>query len=134
MSTTALICTLKNNGKYDGIPVNFDGYLEGVGRCLIDHWTEHSKVEKFFNMCFKFDNREIRSFGDSFETTEFYPCFKNKYTIQMWKKLTNMTLEKLENMAGNYDFTYVWDGTDWYLFDTNNNEMQPVRSLLSDGE
>ena len=132
MSNTALICTLEDNGNYIGIPVHFDGYIEGVGKCLIDHWKTDADVQKLFN---EFDNREIRALGENFESTEFYPISKNKYAAKylkdMLKRLGNMSIDQLKNEAGNFDFVYVWDGVDWFWFDVDNNALQPVRSFLT---
>lgn len=117
MSTTALICKLNSDEKYDGIPIRFDGYHEGVGQILLDNWVNNEKVFDLFN---KKINCEIRCLGEDLESTEFYPPSKNKFATKFWsnfwKALKDMTIDDVENQCGNYDYVYIWNGTNWIFF------------------
>lgn len=45
MSTRSLIGIVEPNGSIRHIYCHFDGYPEGVGKCLLDHYHERSKVD-----------------------------------------------------------------------------------------
>lgn len=44
MSTRSFIGTYNDDDTLTGIYCHFDGYPEGVGRTLLDHWTDPDKV------------------------------------------------------------------------------------------
>lgn len=102
MSTRALIAYKNENGTYDVNAINFDGYIEGVGRTLQNFWDD---AEKAKDICHA---KEIRSLGEDNEETEFY----NGY-LGVLKKRKNLTFDQLCNEAGNYSYTYVYEDDMW---------------------
>lgn len=46
MSTRSAIIRKVSEGQYEGVYCHFDGYLEGVGQILLDHYTDAKTVEK----------------------------------------------------------------------------------------
>jgi len=102
MSTDALIAYKNENGTYDINCINFDGYIEGVGRTLQNFWND---TEKAKDICHA---KEIRSLGKDNEETEFY----NGY-LDVLKKRKNISFEKLCNEAGNFSYTYVYENDMW---------------------
>ena len=102
MSTHALIAYKNENGTYDVNAINFDGYIEGVGRTLQNFWDD---AEKAKDICHA---KEIRSLGEDNEETEFY----NGY-LGVLRKRKNLTFNQLCNEAGNYSYTYVYEYDMW---------------------
>ena len=102
MSTHALIAYKNENGTYDVNAINFDGYIEGVGRTLQNFWDD---AEKAKDICHA---KEIRSLGEDNEETEFY----NGY-LGVLRKRKNLTFNQLCNEAGNYSYTYVYEDDMW---------------------
>ena len=109
MSTNALVVFKNDDKTYDGISVQFDGYIEGVGRTLYFNWRCPKDVEKLCK-----ENKEVRCLGRDFEETEFYPV--RKFSRQYIKRFKGMDFYSLLNESGNFDFTYVYNkGTWWEL-------------------
>jgi hypothetical protein len=46
MSTRSAIITKQPDGTYAGIYCHFDGYVEGVGKMLLDHYQDAEKVSQ----------------------------------------------------------------------------------------
>ena len=69
MSTTASIAMLtKSNGvKYS--TVHLDGYLDGVGKILVDHYSDFTKAEKLINL------GDLSSLGTTYETSDVIKRF-----------------------------------------------------------
>lgn len=104
MSTNALIAFKNEVGKYDINAINFDGYIEGVGKTLQGHWDNPEKVKVLCHA------NEIRSLGEEMEETEFYGNY-----LGVLKNRKNLSFEKLCNEAGNFDFTYVYEDDMWQM-------------------
>ena len=105
MATNALIVCLKKNKRFDGIPVNCDGYIDsGVGETLIDYWDKLDDIRK---LCAT--KKSIRSFGNDFNDIEYYRYSWEdswedfKYTSQF----KDMDWNCLCNKSGNFNYTYV---------------------------
>ena len=73
MSTTASIAMLtKSNGvKYS--TVHWDGYLEGVGEILVDHYSDFAKTEKLIDL------GDLSALGTTYETSEVIKRFGFDY-------------------------------------------------------
>jgi hypothetical protein len=122
MATNALIACLK--GKlFEGITVHSDGYIEGgVGETLLTHWDKLKDIKKLCNA-----SKSIRNFGMDFNNIEYYPYSWEdaKYASQF----KDMDWNSLCNMAGNFNYTYVWYLGRWYLL-KNNNYFKPLKTLI----
>lgn len=123
MSTTALIVCLKGNKLFEGITVNFDGYIEGgVGETLLNHWDNLKDIRKLCTA-----SKSIRNFGIDFNNIEYYPyCLEDAKCASRFK---DMDWDSLCNMAGNFNYTYVWYLGRWYLL-KNNNYFKPLNTLI----
>lgn len=104
MSTSALIAYKNENGKYDVNAINFDGYIEGVGKTLQEYWDD---AETAKNLC---HDKEIRSLGQNKEETDFYKGY-----FCVLKKRNDLSFEKLCNEAGNFSYTYVYEDNMWQM-------------------
>ena len=102
MSTSALIAYKNENGNYDVNAINFDGYIEGVGKTLQNFWND---AEKAKNICHE---KEIRSLGEDMKETEFY----TKY-LSVLRRRQGLSFEKLCNESGNFSYTYIYEDGMW---------------------
>jgi hypothetical protein len=50
MSTRSYIGLLQKNGKVKAIYCHFDGYLDGVGKTLLNHYTAIDKIKKLLSL------------------------------------------------------------------------------------
>ena len=102
MSTSALIAYENEDGTYDVNCINFDGYVEGVGKTLQNYWNDSEKAK------FLCHANEIRSLEATVDETEFYGV-----SLAILKKRKNISFDKLCNEAGNFDYTYVYEDDMW---------------------
>ena len=124
MSTNALIVCLKKNKRFDGIPVNFDGYIDGgVGETLLNHWDNLKDIR---NLCAT--KKSIRNFGNDLNDIEYYRYNweDSLKALKYVKQFKDMDWYDLCNNSGNFCYTYVWYLGKWYLL---KNEK---RTLLKD--
>lgn len=45
MSTRSIIASITEDGKYKAIYCQYDGYPEGVGQTLLDHYNDQDKID-----------------------------------------------------------------------------------------
>ena len=109
MSTSALLAYKDENNTYFINSVNFDGYIKnGVGDTLRDCWSgDEREQEEILELV---QANPIRSLGPDFPSTEFYP---SRSTFM--KKREGLNWEELTNMAGNFNYTYVFEDGEWQL-------------------
>ena len=126
MATNALIVCLKKNKRFDGIPVNFDGYIDdGVGKTLIDYWDKLDDIRKLCAV-----KKSIRSFGNDFNDIEYYRySWEDSWEdLKYNRQFKDMDWNSLCNKSGNFDYTYVWYLGKWYLL--KNEKRKPLKDLI----
>ena len=98
---------------------HFDGYLNGVGKCLITHYTEKEQVEQLLKS-------DISSIGENPESTKYYASncepvkYKNEYVF-MYDLKNESCLE----------YIYLFRGGEWFFSETrsiyfDDNEKQQL--------
>ena len=126
MATNALIVCLKKNKRFDGIPVNSSGYIDGgVGETLIDYWDNLKDIR---NLCAI--KKSIRSFGNDLNDIEYYNYSweDSLEDLKYVKQFKDMDWYRLCNMAGNFDYTYIWYLGKWYLL--KNEKRKPLKDFI----
>ena len=110
MSTDAILFFKKDNGKYDGVIVNFDGYIrcvnrrgfkpsyiEGLGWTLNNYWDCYDDAKK---LCASKTN--IRSING--DDIDFYS--------DSCKDLKNLSKKAMEKHRQNYCYSYIYQYSD----------------------
>jgi hypothetical protein len=107
MSTNAVIFVEKPNGKYDGVEVNFDGYIrsatvnrfgrviswiEGLGWHLNHYWDDYDDI---LELC---KGRNVRSI-DGLDVEEY-----NDTSCH----LKNISKDEMEELRHNYCYSYLY--------------------------
>ena len=106
MSTNAVIFVEKPNGKYDGVEVNFDGYIritnkslfgrksfiEGLGWHLHQYWYDYDDI---LELC---KGRNVRSIDG--QDVEEYNDFS--------RHLKNISKNEMEQLRHNYSYSYLY--------------------------
>lgn len=102
MSTHALIAYKNEDETYDINCINFDGYIEGVGKTLQNYWNDN---EKAMILCHA---KEIRTLEKN--KMECYTCY-----FSLLNKRTHISFDKLRNESGNFDYTYIYENNMWQI-------------------
>jgi hypothetical protein len=107
MSTNAVIFVEKPNGKYDGVEVNFDGYIrsanidrfgrvrswsEGLGWHLNQYWDDYDDI---LELC---KGRNVRTI-DGNDVEEYNDT--SRY-------LKNISKDEMEHLRHNYCYSYLY--------------------------
>jgi hypothetical protein len=130
MSTRSTIWIKKDEDKYDGIYCHFDGYLDGVGKTLIENYTDINKVIALIEL------GAISSLGKSIEcpekhslnnpikgyTVAYFRDDKEESEICIYK---DKSLNEIENDYSE-EYNYIFDNNKWYYFKVNSRDMKEV--------
>lgn len=103
MATNAFVVIQNEDNTFDGISVNYDGYLEGVGHILKHYWQDPEEIKRLCKA-----KRYIRCLNETFDNTEFYPDEKSKEYKEVLNDMKKMDKDKFMNLSGNYCYTYLW--------------------------
>jgi hypothetical protein len=119
MSTRSAIIEKLPNGRYRGIYCHFDGYPEGVGAVLAEHYTDPAKVSRLI---------ELGAISACYERVE--PTGKREHTFDNPEEGTTIayhrdrgeekhgprdgSLKDVVASIGHNGYVYVFDGA-WLL-------------------
>jgi len=67
MSTRSMIGVVDNAGQVSAAYCHFDGYLEGVGRTLANHWNSKEDAMRLVIV-----GGNMRALGDTFDSCDFF--------------------------------------------------------------
>lgn len=95
------------NKKYLGIYCHFDGYPDGVGKELVDNYSDFSKV---FNLilggnCSVILDKRVRRYA----TREG----------ESWKYIQPRQLDRIQKVSDDSEYLYVFMSNRWYLFEND---------------
>lgn len=105
MGTSAYIARKTEQGNFIAAYVNYDGYVDGVGSTLVEHYNDDAKVKallEFSEMsALKADINEIGA-GK-------YEYASKEHSADTVYSSTDALLQAIEDNCINY--LYVWDGS-----------------------
>lgn len=120
MATRSTITAKFNDGKHRSIYVHFDGYIDGVGKTLLTHYTDQAKIEALVSLgglsvldaeC---ANPDGHSYGSP---AKGHSVAYHRDRGEDWESNQPSTgdtaAEALENGPGEQEFNYAWDGQSW---------------------
>lgn len=96
MATRSTITVKCNDGKYRAIYCHFDGYLDGVGADLLQHYNNQEAAERLIA------NGDCSSLENSYKNSgEDCPA------------VIGETREGCRDLRGTESYNYFWDGARW---------------------
>ena len=109
MATRSLIAVELNNSIIKAIYCHWDGYPEGVGMTLVNHYNTPAKITELMEM------GDISSLGDTVKDSIFY----HRDRKEPWGMVEprDMWDVELRSVANDHD-------TDYYYVYTNENEWE----------
>lgn len=102
MSTRAAIIEKTETG-YRGIYCHHDGYFEGVGRTLIDFYSDDDKVKALIDL------GDISSLGEINDSALAYTRNLGE-DYEDNKPLEGKSLDEVKNKIGHDGHVYIWNG------------------------
>ena len=120
MATRSTISAKFNDGKYRAIYVHFDGYLDGVGRTLLAHYTDQDKIEALVSLggLSVLDAECAKPDGHSYSTpAKGHSIAYHRDRGEDWESnqpgIGDTAAEALESGPGTQEYNYFWDGQAW---------------------
>lgn len=95
------------NKKYLGIYCHWDGYPDGVGKELVNNYSDFSKA---FNLILGGDCSVILD------------GFIRRYATrdgESWKHIQPRKLDKIQKVSDDSEYLYIFMNNRWYLFENN---------------
>lgn len=126
MSTRSAIIERLPDGTYRGIYCHFDGYEEGVGHKLRDHYQDPAKVSRLLDL------GNISALYERVEPvgSHSYDCPEKGTTIAYHRDrgeehriATGATVADVESQIGHNDCVYVFENGRWTF---NGSPIEPV--------
>lgn len=130
MSTPSIIAVAREDGSYDAISCNWNGYPDDNGRLLLEHWTAAEKVEELVKL------GDISALGE--EVGEEFDFDKDRAKHPTWchaygrdrgeKGVKPRRIKSLRGLLrcaanGGAKFIYVWRADD-------RRQPSPVRAIV----
>lgn len=122
MGTNAAIFYFnENTNMYDGVYVNWDGYLEGgVGETLIKFYGK----EEAKKLCTDYRS-DICQLTEKFEDIDWY----DKHICRNTYK--NLNFDDIElKIIGNVNYTYIFKDGEWIFWNQKFREWKPVSMYI----
>ena len=113
MSTRSNIAIETKDGQVKAVYCHSDGYLSGVGKTLIQHYTNYDDVEKLIN------GGGISSLGDNLNDTSYY-CRDWGRKDEDKPMIYNNEYCMIFDMSGAtmIEYIYLFKNNDWYVSDS----------------
>lgn len=122
MSTRSFIGVRNTNESIDYIYCHFDGYPEGVGATLIEHYADFSQV----NELMKLGDLSIlgKFIGEKQDFDNRIKDYCLAYGRDRGETGVSVSTTTLEKVISNdmVDYTYIFDGEFWECYDTYTKE------------
>lgn len=110
MSTRSIVAMKSKNG-YTGVYVHFDGYISGVGKTLLNHYSDETKLQKLI------EQGAISSLGKRIGTKHsFDDRPKNETTFyhrDRGEPLKTLRFSTVKEMFYECDYFYIWENGEW---------------------
>ncbi len=107
MSTHSFISLKNSLGTLAGVYCHFDGYPDGVGKTLLEHYTTTEQVSALLQ------GGSISTLGDDMSETIFYHRDRGEPLDEpvAYDSVTHMLQNVRADMG--VEYAYVWDGARW---------------------
>lgn len=134
MSTRSIIATVTPEGKCKAIYCHFDGYPEGVGQTLLDHYKDQNKINDLIALGGISSLAEEISCpeGHSFETRkEGYTVAYHRDRGEDLRIIELDSIDELKTIDAWQDYTYLWDGEKWLIGEVSSTPKQPLTEVIN---
>ena len=108
MSTRSFVGIMGKDGRVRGVSCNWDGYPEGVGKTLKEHYSDPLKAHCLIG------RGSLSALGDTIESSDFYTS-----KGEALKKHYADSLEDLKQLARDMwaEYLYVYEDGKWEQVD-----------------
>jgi hypothetical protein len=127
MSTRSDIIVNRADGKWARVYCHFDGYLEGVGQTLFDHYNNLGRAEELVapgdmsTLAERCDKPPGHSYANKVDgCTVYYGRDRGETNVDA--KVADSLKEAWPEKDSWTEFTYVWTDGKWYVADPDEGE------------
>ena len=142
MSTRSNIGIIRKDGKVEVVYCHFDGYPEGVGATLLQHYQDTEKIAELVDLgSLSILGPEIGEKHDfdthcqNEETRDSVCLFYHRDRGEKWDHTKPETYRSLEYYSGvivqrfDIEYCYIWDGEKWLWWENRENAKLKVLDL-----
>ena len=120
MSTRSFIGIVNPDGSVSGVYCHYDGYLEGVGALLRQHYNTPEIVRDLLAL------GDISSLGPTLDSSDFYHRDR-KEEMSVPFKYASLELGNTSEQVG-FEFWYVFSPKGW-LWRDRNSQWKPLTDV-----
>ena len=124
MSTHSFIGIESESGKIAGVYCHYDGYLEGVGDTLKNHYTNPDKIHELIGLgSLSILGEEI---GEKQDFSDSEKSRAGQWTLAYHRdRGEELVIEEFDSMysidnKGGYEYLYVYTNMGFWMYKTNN--------------
>lgn len=118
MSTNSSVTVKHSDGKYWGSYGHWDGYFDGVGMMLHEHYNSQDLAEalvKLGDFSCLYESMD-KPPGHSYDTpAEKYSVFYNRDRGEDWDNTQPNIADTFEEAFKMQGYDYLWDGKQWMV-------------------
>lgn len=122
MATHCNIAYVQQDGTVKSSYVHFDGYLQGVGDYLLNHFNDEQEAKALVDL------GSLSSVGTSNAESVAYHRDRGEDWSYNKPKI-HADIEEYEKEAG-MAYLYLWNGGNWYMYEDDKGSFTSLSSLL----
>lgn len=115
MATRSYILVQNSDQTISGVYCHFDGYINGVGKVLLEHYNDEEKAKKLIS------KGGFEALQEDFNKIQHYP----DSPILHFKDKTQLLEEAKQNLS--IEYFYLFSDGDWLVLDTYEYKRGKVR-------
>lgn len=101
---------MEADGRVRSVYCHHDGYLEGVGRTLLDHYTDPDKIDSLLAL------GDLSSLGDDPETPGECIAYMRDHGETDCPATESINLDDALAIDTSQEFYYVWENGSWSVW------------------
>ena len=133
MSTNSSVTIKHNDGHYHGIYGHWDGYVDGVGQMLHEHYNSQELAEELISLgdfSSLYESIDV-PLGHTYDTpVKGHSVFYHRDRGEDWDDTKPKIDDTYDHSYGG-SFNYLWDGAQW-LVDTDNGLVTIPEAIAKD--
>jgi len=133
MSTNSSIWIKNADGTFEGVYCHWDGYVDGVGATLAQHYADERKVRDLISLGSISSLKKYTGVNNLPETHSFDTPADDITIVYCRDRGEDLNINKVETQEDTIteEYNYIFDNGTWYVEFEEIGKYEPVGSHLS---